>query len=245
MTLDAQTYLEHLRQDGERISQVSEGHLDDPVPTCEGNTVGSLLLHVAGVCVFWAESLVANAPGEIDWSTFGTDALVGFKAAHERVVREIGSRDPDQETWTWGRDQHVRFAYRRLAQELSIHRWDFENAVGAALPIDPTLAADGVDELLEEFAPKPENFPDVKSAAERFDGDGERLRFEATDLPTVWVLTARPETFEVASDGDADVTARGTASEINLFFWGRVAPKTLDVSGDASLLDRWQERVKI
>ena len=53
------------------------------------------------------------------------------------------------------------------------------------------------------------------------------------------------ETFDVKPDGEADVTARGTASDINLFVWGRVPATAFDVKGDTSLLDRWAERVKI
>lgn len=49
----------------------------------------------------------------------------------------------------------------------------------------------------------------------------------------------------LADDADADVVARGTASDLDLFVWGRVPPSALEVTGDASLLERWQERVKI
>jgi hypothetical protein len=160
-------------------------------------------------------------------------------------VSELASRNPDEPAWSWGSDQHVRFWYRRAAQELSIHRWDFENAVSDPLPIDPTLAADGTDEFLQEFTPKPPEGVNVKAASQLFDGDGERLRFEAIDVPREWTITARPTHFDVAPTGEADVTARGPASDLNLFVWGRVPPGVLDVSGDASLLDRWHERVKI
>jgi hypothetical protein len=38
-----------------------------------------------------------------------------------------------------------------------------------------------------------------------------------------------------------DVAARGCASDLFLFLWGRVAPTTLDVFGDAALLDQFRD----
>ncbi len=243
--IDAQTYLEHIRRDGTRIAEVADGKLKEEVPSCPGNTVESLLLHVGGVVLFWTGALENNAPAQPDFKRLEGDILDAYKREFDIFVNTLQGHDPDEEAWVWGYDPHVRFWYRRAAQELSIHRWDFENAVDRPLPIDPTLAADGVDELLEEFGPKPDRFPDVKGASERFGGNGERLRFEATDIDRTWAITAQPERFDVASDGDGDVTARGTASDLNLFVWGRVSPSALDASGDTSLLDRWNERVKI
>jgi uncharacterized protein (TIGR03083 family) len=243
--INAQTYLEHIRRDGARIAEVADGHLADTVPSCPGNTVESLLLHIGGVLLFWTGALENNGPSQPDFTRLEGDILDAYKRELDTFVNTLSGRDPDEETWVWGYDPHVRFWYRRAAQELSIHRWDFENAVGDALSIDPTLASDGVDELLSEFGPKPEKYPDVKSASELFDGNGERLRLEATDVDRAWTITARPTRFDVSPDGEADVNARGTASDINLFVWGRVPPSVFDVSGDASLLDRWRERVKI
>jgi hypothetical protein len=138
----------------------------------------------------------------------------------------------------------VAFWYRRSAQEFAVHRWDFENAVGDPLPIDPTLAGDGIDELLFVFGPAT-GVPEFRGASERFGGTGERIRLEPTDLPEGWTITAHPDRFETDDSPRVDVTARGSASDLLLVLWGRVPPHRLDVSGDASLLTRWQERVKI
>ena len=87
--------------------------------------------------------------------------------------------------------------------------------------------------------------PTFKGAGQRFGGTGQRLRFEATDVPASWTVIAKPEELVLVDDADADVVARGTASDLDLFVWGRVPPSALEVTGDASLLERWQERVKI
>lgn len=202
------------------------------------------MLHVTGVAMFWTAALKQNKPPDVDWTKMKPDPLAGFTENFQEFVKELAPRDPDAAAWVWGRDPHVRFWFRRAAQELSIHRWDFESAVGAPQPIHGMLAIDGVDELLQEFGPNSLDLT-VEGAGKRFGGDGERLRFEATDAPVAWTITALPESFEVSPDGDGDVTAQGTASDINLFVWGRVPPTAFEVSGDVSLLERWQERVKI
>jgi uncharacterized protein (TIGR03083 family) len=246
--IDAPTYLEHVRTAGERIATAAEGRLDDPVPSCPGNTVGSLLLHTASVCMFWADALIQNRMPDSDWPSFPTDALEAHKRMHGRVVDELAARDPDQPTWTWaaGRTGQgtVRFAYRRVAQELAVHRWDFENAVGDPLPIDPALAADGLDEFLYVFGPATGQ-ADFPGASERFGGDGQTFRLEPIDLPDAITFTAYADRFEANESGKADVVARGAASDLLLFMWGRIPPEEVEVSGDTSLLTRWQERVKI
>lgn len=244
--IDAQTYLEHMKRDGERIAVVADGHLDDPVPTCPGNTVGSMLLHTAGVCTFWTDAMRQNRrPSPRDWRTIPTDPIELHRTMHREFVDELASRDPDQPTWTWGGQLPLRFWYRRSAQEMAVHRWDIENAVASAVPIDPTLAMDGIDELLFVFGPAAPMDSDFKGASERFGGTGQVLRFEPTDLGPALTVRAHPDRFEEEAGAGPNVVARGTASDLLLFVWGRVGPERLDASGDTALLSRWQERVKI
>ncbi len=64
------------------------------------------------------------------------------------------------------------------------------------------------------------------------DGDGEWLA-RLTDAP---VAVTREH-------AKADVAARGTASDLLLFLYGRAGADALQVFGDASLLARWRELV--
>ncbi len=242
--IDAKTYLEHIRTEGDRIADVAAGHVDEPVPSCPGNTVGSLLLHTAATCMFWTDSMIQKQMPTSDWTQMNTDPVEAHQQMHTRFLEEIAARDPAEPTWTWAGEGQVTFWLRRAAQELAVHRWDFENAVGQARAIDAKLAYDGIDELLFVFGPKTGE-PEYPGASERFDGDGQRMRLEATDLGEGMTIIAHPERFETDDTTEADVTARGTASDLLLFLWGRVPASKLEVTGDASLLDRWQERVKI
>jgi uncharacterized protein (TIGR03083 family) len=245
MDISAQTYLEHLKRDGARITQVAAGHLDADVPSCPGNTVASMLLHTAGVATYWSACLVQNTGDpDVDWTSLSTDPLEAHTSTHAQLVEEIGARDPDQPTNTWAGPATVGFAYRRMAQEFAVHRWDFENAVGEALPIDPTLAADGAREFLEVFGPATGD-PNEPGGSVLFAGDGEAIRLEASDIDWALTFVARPDHFEVVARTDADVTARGAASDLLLFTWGRIPPMALEVSGDDGLLERWQRDVRI
>lgn len=244
--MEGAAHLEHVRAAGERIAELADGHLKDPVPSMPGYDVGSLLLHTGGFCRWAAEAVRQGKEPDVDWSDVGGDPVAFHRAEHGRLVETLAAREPDEPTWAWGDDQHVRFFHRRASQELAVHRWDVESAVGRASPIDPELAADGIDEILDEFGPKrSEKRP---GAAGMFDGSGETIHLHATDVEHggEWLLTAHPNRFEVVREhAKGDVAAKGTASDLLLFLWGRVTQRPLEVYGDASLLDRWQERVRI
>lgn len=242
--IDAQTYLEHVKRDGARIAQVADGNLDKDVPSCPGITVADLLVHTMATCAFWTGALQQNRFPEGDMPSFGNDPLDAHRQSFEAFVQTAAGRDPDDTTWTWAGEGKVRFWYRRAAQELAVHRWDFENAVGTPLPIDPTLALDGIDELLFVFGPSTGN-PDFPGASAMFKGEGQTIRLEATDLDAPITFVAHPDRFESVDSAEPDVTARGTASDLLLFIWGRVSPDTLEVAGDRSLLERWDEQVNL
>ena len=46
-----------------------------------------------------------------------------------------------------------------------------------------------------------------------------------------------------AEHAKGDVAARGTASDLLLFLWGRVPADTLEVFGDADLLARFRQAI--
>lgn len=238
--VDAQTNIEQVAAVGEGIA-TGATDLDAPVTTCPGMSVRDLVAHTAAFSS-WVAVLIRDgipvAPSAGDPSS---DVVADHSAAIEDLLGAMRSADPDDDGWSWGRDQHKRFWYRRAAQELSVHHWDLLHAHGRQHTIPPAIAADGVDEFLFEFGPPN---PFFQGAAQHFGGDGERFRYAATDLEHAWTVTARPESFD-PHDGEVDVEARGTASDLVLFMWGRVPPTALEVDGDISLLQRWSERISI
>jgi uncharacterized protein (TIGR03083 family) len=236
--IDGPTYVRHIQADGDRILKVAEGHLDAPVRSCPGNTVGSLLLHLAGACLFFGQCVINDGQPEAHAPGFGTDVFIGFRREHGRLIEILAAADPSWAARTWGVDQHVRFFHRRSAQELAVHRWDFEDALDEGRPIDAVLAADGIDEFLTEFF--------STKAAATFDGTGQTFCVQTTDTPGSWTFAMHPDRIETRRQArEADVHLTGSASDLLLFLWGRIPPDRLTATGTSSLVERWQDRVRI
>jgi uncharacterized protein (TIGR03083 family) len=242
--LDAPTYIRHVQSVGSALADAAEGHLDRPVPTCPDYTVEVLVRHTATFCQWVAAILRGGgepvAPDEVG----GGDAVVLHRKEHEQLVQALQETAFDADCWSWGSDQHARFWFRRAAQELAVHSWDVQNAVGEPGPIDPALAADGIDEYVREFSPIHPIFG--PGAAAKLGLDGESIHFHPTDAEGELLIVARGDHFEVSNEhGKATVAARGPAQDLLLFVWGRLPLSAVDVVGDASILERWAERVQI
>ena len=167
----------------------------------------------------------------------------------------LRAADPDARMWAWGPDKHARFWSRRMLHETAVHRADAELSLGIEPHIDPPVAADGIDELLE-------NLPRSRPLR----GNGEQLHLVATDQPDRWTITRHPTTFtwthrrpgprghpdpgahgQPACGPAPAVTANATTAELYLFLWGRRPPTDprLVVTGDHALLDHWREHAVI
>lgn len=240
--IDAQTYVEHVQIAGDRVAQAAEGKLSTEVPSCPGFTLERLIAHTGEFARWVAVMVETGQPAPPSEPKVEGDVLETHRTEIAHLVEALRAKDPDAQTWTWstGADR-ARFWFRRAAQELTMHRWDVENAVGDPLPIDPTLAADGVDEMLTVFgAPNVVGFDTI---AKVFDAHAP-VGLEATDTGDIWTFIRDGDVFDFSAS-DPAVTAKGTASDLLLFIWGRKGTDVLDVSGDDTLLTRWQERVKI
>ena len=116
-----------------------------------------------------------------------------------------------------------------------MHRWDAERATGDPSSIDPSLAADGVDEILDVLGP---------TGASGRDGIdiGGSIHFHATDADGEWTLRTDDGVIKVArGHAKGDAAVRGTASSLLLLLWRRIPPTddAFEVFGDQAVLDRW------
>ncbi len=69
-------------------------------------------------------------------------------------------------------------------------------------------------------------------------GNGETIHFHCTDGDGEWLARLGPDgARRHAEHAKGDVAARGTASDLLLFLYGRVGADALEVFGDAALLD--------
>ncbi len=136
MTLD---YTAHLRRDGEEMACAVALDLDAHVPTCPAWNVAKLTIHT-GQHHRWVADAVRKggaAPEEPDRPGLRGDALVEwFRAGWTELADLLDSRDDDAPAWSWSGDNRVGFWRRRTALETLVHRWDAQNAVGDAAPLD-------------------------------------------------------------------------------------------------------------
>ena len=157
------------------------------------------------------------------------------------MLATLAVPNPDAEMWAWGDDKHVRFWPRRMLHETSVHRADATFALGRDAVIEPSVAIDGVDEFLDNL-PCAEYFaPKVSELV----GKGEVIRLSCTDDPAEWFVTLNPHGFAWSHEGSTnDVSVEGSASDMQLFVWGRrkiAEADRLKVSGDERTLARWIE----
>lgn len=163
-------------------------------------------------------------PGLIDWFADGAAQL-------ESLFRE---RDPGEKVWTWSHEQTTGFWSRMQAIEAAGHRWDAENAIGAARPVEAELAEDAVAQNFTVMAPA------RRARTQAPPGSGERFRLRQSDGPGEWTVRFDGDDVHLTDGaGPCDVELAGTASDLMLFLWQRIPADWLEVNGDRQVLDRY------
>jgi hypothetical protein len=125
-----------------------------------------------------------------------------------------------------------------MAHESAIHRYDAQRAHGVAQPVDDDLARDGLDEMIDILLPRIVTRDEITLPSATF-------CFTAVDDEDSWAVRQGPdgvERLEVAKE--PDVTVRGTPSALLLGAYNRIKWTSLEIEGDAALLDAWSAHVK-
>jgi uncharacterized protein (TIGR03083 family) len=235
-------HLHHLAIAGDHLSEIAATTAPTtPVTSCGDWTLEQLITHCAQVWSFVAASIRAGEPvGRNSAAMSRPDGVLSDWHAHAvtEVHHLLESMGPDAPCWTFSPDDHTAaFWMRRMAHEAAMHRWDAEHARGTTLPIDAELAVDGIDELFDHFI--------AHRKPDAFAGDGETVHLHSTDADGEWLVTRTTDGIEVErTHAKGDVAARGTASDLLLFVWGRKLPEYLEVFGEIGLLVEWQEKVR-
>lgn len=200
-----------------------------PVAACAPWTVTDLALHLGGVHR-WAEAAAREGRGDHrpDDGPRESGALADwYEAGARTLVATLAELDPEATCWTFAPPSVTGFWRRRQAMETAVHRWDAEHAAGAPGPIDPRLAADGVDEVVGTMFPR----------------QVQRGRATEPHLAVALVSSDTGDAWALGAGGTAgEVT--GAAEALLLLLWRRIQPDdpAFDVSGDRaavrSALDR-------
>lgn len=238
--MERDRYLAHLAADGQRMAELARGDLDVPVPTCPDWTLRDLIEHT-GFVHRWQTAAVRDRVTEFPhgdtWRHGPADGeswADWFQAGVDDAVRVLGDVAPDEQRWTWCRDdQTAGWYHRRITQETLVHRIDAELAAGVDIsPVDPDLAVDGVDEMFDMFIPA--------SGDEPVNGSGETMHLHATDADGEWMCTFLPTTIEtVKGHGKGDCAVRGSIVDLLFFVWGRDPLGEVEVFGDSTIRDRF------
>lgn len=258
--LSSDDYLRHLRSDSDRLREVLTGC--DPaarVPGCPDWTATDLLAHHSGVLEFWS-TVVEQRPAEptvgeeeLAQPTGFDDLVAHHRAQTDRLVAALEAADPADPAWTWSTEQTVGFTFRRQAHEALIHRLDAEQTAGALTPLDPALAADGVDEALTVmFGGTP--------AWGTFTGAEQYVRVDLTDRDeSVWVEIGRFTGTDPGSgtsydeddisgvpprEEEPDAVVDGEAAVLDAWLWGRGDDAGITVTGDPAVVAHFRRCVE-
>jgi uncharacterized protein (TIGR03083 family) len=237
-------WLAALRADGPALQDaVTETGPDVAVPSCPGWTVADLVEHLTSLLRWVRESVARGVTTKPDHRVTPVprpdwpDALNGLRRELIGTIETLDALDPEFPAWTWpAQAKKAGFWQRRMAHEVSVHRWDAELAAGRPTPIETKLAADGVNEVLDTWLP-----------AGRRKGSTEMhgvVHLVATDASYEWYVRLRGAGVALLDTGtilDTDdhhprAEATGTASELLLTLMGRRQLDVLLVTGDPRLI---------
>ena len=233
-----------IRRESERFYELAESA--DPtvrIPSCPDWSVADLVWHLGEVHWFWGTDveLRASTPDEIEprkpSRPDAYDELVRWgRDQADRLVDLLERTGDDVPVWTWAlsdAEHDVGFVRRHQVQEVAVHRWDLEQALGgAASPIEADAAADAVDEILAITLPWGVN-PDKPLRG--------TVHLHCTDVDGEWFIADDGQVERTHAKGD--VAIRGSASDLLLGLYTRVPLTDLDVIGDADLAQELLDRL--
>ncbi len=251
-------YLEHLAADSARLREVvATADLGAMIPSCPEWTVADLLWHLTTVQDFWAHVVERRPADPVDYveparPDAGEQLLEHSATASQRLLDALANADPNDEAWMWADEHTVAFILRRQTLEALVHRLDAEQAAGSVTALDPRLASDGVDEILDVFYGSCPEWAD-------FSGLPHYLRLDCIDTDIcVWMQLGRfsgtdPED-EVHHDRDGiavvddpgvepDAVLGGTAEVLLARLWRRGDGAEIHLAGNLEIVDRFRAAV--
>jgi uncharacterized protein (TIGR03083 family) len=245
--MDTELYMTTIRRDADAMADAARAAgLDADVPTCPGWTVRDLMVHTGRVHRHKAE-VVRGRYVESD-AAFPPrpdgDVLEWFVEGVDEMLNVFEAADLSEPSWTWcPHDHNADWWVRRMAHETAIHGADALIAAGRMPIIDASLAADGVDEILDEFMVDIPEWgtakPGDKTVA--LEAGGRRWGLRMGTLSGIGPKsgTAHEGLLRVLIDDvvDPDAVVRTDPETLDLWLWGRGELPDEATTGDRSVVD--------
>lgn len=258
--LDKQTYIDAIRENTPLFVAAAEEGLSEPVPSCPGWYMATLVAHLGEVQRFWAHQVISRAqerqqlpgtayescPGLLEWLDSvdaGTpdlhhipNCLVDwYRAGAEELASAFETVEPDEAIWHWSGDNRAITHMRNQAIEATVHRWDAQNAHGNTTAINTEIARDGIEQHFQVQIAAARGYSEYQK------GTGETYHFHSTDREGEWLVRFDGDDVIISHEhAKGDIALRGTDEDIFLWLWGRTPADRLEVFGDESLLDRYR-----
>ncbi|MGB3373385.1 MAG: maleylpyruvate isomerase N-terminal domain-containing protein [Rhodococcus sp. (in: high G+C Gram-positive bacteria)] len=229
--------------------------LDDassPVPSMPDWTVEKLIRHVTFVHRMALAALdtpatdgMAKVIAGVQRPERGPRAFDDYRESAAAMLDAYSVVDYAQEVATWAGVGTADYWIRRQLHEVTVHRFDAQDAVHARGgaepdPADPVGAADGVAEWAESFLARVplEQLPQLAGRTVHLhtdDGTGMELFLDF----------GGSEISVTREHRKGDVALRGSAQNLLLAVWRRRPLAVLDVVGDASVAEALYDGVRI
>jgi uncharacterized protein (TIGR03083 family) len=228
--------MDHMLELGSAMSRFAElvgmASGDESVPVCEPWTVRDLTTHL-GTIHRWAAATVLSGQRLPEPVPLVTEPIVEWYAGTATaLLSALQAVSPDEPVPNFSYvDERAAFWRRRQMHETTVHAVDAAQALGLEehdWAVSRSVAADGVDEVLQVFFPRMtarRQRPDVRS----------RIRLVATDTDESWLVApgngdlGPPLQLHPSLDSDGSVS--GTVADLYLGLWKRVGPERLDFDG--------------
>jgi uncharacterized protein (TIGR03083 family) len=220
--------------------------LDVQVPSCPEWTLFDLVQHLGEGRFAWAATVAAGpdaagkSAGDGGPAPRDREALLTWMSASTRqLVEALQDAGPDRGCWMWWGDSQSPptsgAVARHQLQQMAVHTYDAQLTADAAQPLSDEVALDGVEEFLFTCCATTAAWPHEPAVVDYHVTDGPSWR--------VWLsadgarIARLPDAGSDAPD-TVDASARGTASELVLFFYGRIPPESLELGGDPRVFDQ-------
>lgn len=241
------------------VALAADTPADLSIPTCPGWDAAHLWKHL-GMVHRWAAEIVATRSdvrinrNDMDMHLPEADLWAPWLAdGADTLLAALRDTAPDEPMWVWGDDPRAAWWSRRQLHETIIHNADTALALDREVDIPGDLAADGLDELLDNVAPRLAwRGPDAAALP------GLTVHLHATDSADAvdpadaaageWMISVGADTVTYThSHSKGDIAVRGPVSALLLTTYGRrpLAASGLELLGDRADWDRFLDVVSL